>query len=150
MAAFGLDINSGAVCVYGPDTTKHEALDALIDAVSNGDVVTDAEAFRQAVYEREKVMSTGIGQGVAIPHVRIDEVLRPTMAVGISDEGIDFDTLDNEPVNIVVLFAMPTGSQKEYLSLLAQVMTAMKTPGFREGLLECDSADDVAIYLNQA
>ena len=149
MSAFGLDIDAGAVCLYGPNTTKHEALDTLVDAVASCNVVTDLEAFREAVHDRERVMSTGIGQGVAIPHVRIDQVARPAMGVGLSKDGIDFDTLDNDPVHIVVLFAMPTGSQKEYLRLLAKVMTTMKKPGFREALMDCGAMDEVAALLNK-
>ena len=150
MSAFGLDIDAGAVCLYGPDTTKHEALNTLVDAVASCSVVTDLEAFRAAVHDRERVLSTGIGQGVAIPHVRINQVTRPAMVVGLSKDGIDFDTLDNDPVRIVVLFAMPTGSQKEYLRLLATVMTAMKKPGFREALMDCEALDEAAALLNES
>ncbi|MCL4218383.1 MAG: PTS sugar transporter subunit IIA [Candidatus Hydrogenedentes bacterium] len=150
MSAFGVTIPEEAVCIYPADTTKHEAIDQLVHAIVSSGVVSDEEQFRTAVYERESVMSTGIGSGVAIPHVRIDEVVRPAVGVGISEQGIDFDTLDNEPVNVIVMFAMPSGSQKEYLGLLAQVMQALKVPGFRENLIACKSGQDVAQMLNSA
>jgi len=149
MGVFGTDIQREAVCVFEPGRTKHEALDAMVDAISKSGGVSDVEAFRRAVYDREAVMSTGIGQGVAIPHVRLPVIQEPTVGVGISPEGIDFDTLDNEPVHIIVLFAMPSGSQKEYLGLLAQVMVTLKIPGFREKLLECRSCDEVLKVLNE-
>lgn len=141
MSAFGIHIGPETVCIFEPGVTKHEALDSMVDAVAKTDAVNDVEGFRRAVLDRESVMSTGIGQGVAIPHVRIDAITRPTLGVGVSREGMDFDTLDDEPVQIVVMFAMPAGSQKEYLGLLAQVMMSLKTPGFRDSLLACETPD---------
>ncbi|MBN2308201.1 MAG: PTS sugar transporter subunit IIA [Candidatus Hydrogenedentes bacterium] len=148
MSAFGIDLEAGAVRIYGPGLSKHDALDILVDAVADSGAVMDREAFRRAVRERESVMSTGIGYGVAIPHVRIDPVRRPYIGVGISKDGIDYDTLDNQPVHVVVLFAMPSGSQREYLRLLAQVMTALKVPGFREALTACSTPQEVVDILN--
>jgi mannitol/fructose-specific phosphotransferase system IIA component (Ntr-type) len=93
-------------------------------------------------------MSTGVGSGIAIPHVCIGEVQRPVLGVGISPSGIDFAALDGEPVYIIVLFAMPAGSQKEYLSLLAQVMRALKDSAFREQLIACQTREEAASVLN--
>lgn len=148
MHRFGLPIDKAAVRIFPNGISKHEALDQLTEAINSVGVVTNLESFAHAVRERETVMSTGIGCGVAIPHVRIDAVTKPAVGVGISHQGIEFNTLDNKPVHIVVLFAMPTGSQKEYLGLLAQVMTAMKETGFREALGACETPDDVARLLN--
>ncbi len=148
MSVFGLTIDKSAVCMYPDPVSKKEALDRLVDAIASTGVVSDTEAFRRAVHEREAVMSTGIGSGVAIPHVRIDAVQTATMGVGISQHGIDFNTLDNKPVNIIVLFAMPCASQKEYLTLLARVMTALKAAGFRDQLAVCTTPEEVASLLN--
>jgi mannitol/fructose-specific phosphotransferase system IIA component (Ntr-type) len=148
MHRFGLPIDKAAVRIFPNGISKHDALDRLIEAVNAVGAITNLDAFARAVRERETVMSTGIGCGVAIPHVRIDGVTKPTVGVGISHQGIEFNTLDDKPVHIVVLFAMPTGSQKEYLGLLAQVMTAMKEIGFREELGACQTADEVVALLN--
>ncbi len=150
MGAFGIDIDKEAICIFGDNVTKNEALEHLVDAILKTRVVDDREVFRQAVYERESVMSTGIGSGVAIPHVRIPEVKRPTIGLGLSRAGIPFETLDNAPVHVIVLFAMPSGSQREYLRLLAQVMLTLKVPGFRERLLACDTPEEVQAVLNQS
>jgi len=149
MGAFGADIPKEAVRVFGPEVDKHDVLDAMVRSIADTGVVKDVEALRRAVYDREAVMSTGIGQGIAIPHVRIDAVTAPAVGVGVSNSGIDFDTLDNEPVHILVLFAMPSGSQKEYLGLLAKVMTALKQPGFRDKLLACSDTDELVAVLNE-
>jgi fructose-specific phosphotransferase system IIA component len=137
------------VCILDSGVSKHDALDRLVSCIAATGAISDTEAFRQAVKEREAVMSTGIGSGVAIPHVRIDAVKRPTVGIGISREGIDFGTLDNKPVNIIILFAMPTGSHKEYLGLLAQVMTVMKAPGFRDQLAGCSETSEVIGLVNR-
>lgn len=148
MSAFGIDIDPKAVCIYREPPTKHEALDTLVQAIGGTDVIDSLPDFQKAVYEREAVMSTGIGSGVAIPHVRSTAVRRPAVAVGLCPDGIDFDTLDNQPVSIIVLFAMPAGSQKDYLGLLAQVMLAMKMDGFREKLMQCNTSQEVADLIN--
>jgi len=147
MAAFGIDIDRSRIRVFKQPMSKHDVLDQLVDALFASGALADREAFRKAVYDRESVMSTGIGQGVAIPHVRTDGVLEPAITVGISQQGIDFDTLDNQLVHAVVLFAMPAGSQKEYLGLLAQVMTALKKPGFRERLFACETPEEAEAVL---
>ena len=127
--------------------SKYEALDQLVDAIISTKVVTDREAFRKALYDRESIRSTGFRR-VAIPHVRIDEILEPTMGVGVSPKGIDFESLDNEPVNIIVLFAMPSGSDKQYLGWLAQVMMALRSEGFVDGLVGCKTPEEVVSFLN--
>ena len=93
MSAFGIEIARDQIYVVPEGASKHEALEALIDAVSTNPVVKDVAAFRRAVYEREGIMSTGIGEGIAIPHVRIPEITEATLGVGIAPGGIDFDTL---------------------------------------------------------
>lgn len=150
MAAFGIEISEEAVRVFGEGVTKSVALDCLVDAIADAGWVTDREAFRKAVFEREAIMSTGIGGGVGIPHVRIDEVSQPAIAVGVSSSGIEYDTLDDKPVNVMVLFAMPSGSHKDYLGLLAQVMLALKAPGFREKLIACGTREELAAMLNES
>jgi mannitol/fructose-specific phosphotransferase system IIA component (Ntr-type) len=109
-------------------------------------VIDDREAFQKALYERESIRSTGF-KGVAIPHVRIDEISEPTVGVGICREGIDFDSLDSDRVNIVVLFAMPSGSDKEYLGFLAKVMMALRSGDFCEKLLACETSEEVETVL---
>jgi len=148
MTAFGKKIPTEAICIFKGATSKFDALEAMIDALMRTGQVTDREALRKALFEREAIRSTGF-RSVAIPHVRIDEVLEPTMGVGVSKEGIDFEALDSEPVNIVVLFAMPSGSDKEYLGLLAQVMMSLRTPGFCDRLIECKKPEEVVNFLEK-
>lgn len=143
MSVFGVDIPQTQICLVKGGVSKHDALEALIAAVATNPAVTDREAFGRAVHERESVMSTGIGGGIAIPHVRIPQVTRATLGVGIAPKGLDFGTLDNEPVHILVLFATPEGADKEYLSLLAQVMMALRDRALFDRLVACRSPAEV-------
>lgn len=143
MSAFGIDIPLNQICLLDDDLSKQDALERLIDAVAQSPFVSDREVFGQAVHDRESVMSTGIGGGIAIPHVRIKQVLEPTLGVAVSKQGLDFGTLDNKPVHILVLFATPEGADKEYLGLLAQVMVALRNKDLYNTLMACESREGV-------
>ncbi len=146
MSAFGKSIPRDLICVFPEGLNKHQALERMLEMIAQTGVITDTRAFLQALFERESIRSTGF-KGIAIPHVRIDGITEPTIGVGLSPSGIDFDSLDNAPVNIVVLFAMPSGSDKEYLGYLARVMMSLRTAGFSQKLLACRTAEDAAQVL---
>ncbi len=149
MSVFGFDIDPSLVTMVKGGVSKHDALDQLVDVMAKHPAITDAEAFRRAVHEREGVMSTGIGGGVGIPHVRMKQVSSLIVGVGIAPKGLDYDTLDNEPVYVMVLFATPEGAAREYLKLLAQVMGALrKDSTLFEKLMDCRTPKAVADLLN--
>ncbi len=143
MSVFGIKIEESQVCLLKNRPSKRDALEALINAVARNPVISDRDAFQRAVFEREAVNSTGIGGGVAIPHVRLEGVAAPTVGVAVAPEGVDYDTLDNKPVYLMVLFATPKGADKEYLSLLAQVMQALRDQELLERLITCKTAAEV-------
>jgi PTS system fructose-specific IIC component len=149
MSAFGIDVNVQCVRIFD-GAAKKEAIDQLVDAVATTGAVTDTEALRMALHAREGQVSTGIGGGVAIPHVRIEAVKTPVLAVGLSRSGIDFGSSDGAPVQVVVLFAMPPDTNKLYLGLLAQVMVALKVPNFYERLISCATPGEVVGILNES
>lgn len=149
MSAFGLDITEEQVCVIPKGSGKRDALELMINAVGHSPNVLDVEALRAAVYEREDIQSTGIGEGIAVPHVRIPEVTEATLGVGIAPSGIPFDTIDNKPVHVLVLFATPAGATNEYLSLLAQVMVSLRNQDLFDGLVACKTSAEVIALLNQ-
>lgn len=143
MSAFGKEIPQSQICIIKGGASKHEALETLIDAVATNPAVTNRGAFAAAVHEREAVMSTGIGGGIAIPHVRIPQITEATLGVAVIPKGLDFGSLDNELVQIMVLFATPEGADKEYLGLLAKVMCALRDPVLFERLVACRCPSDV-------
>jgi len=107
-------------------TTKDEALVEMVDAVAGTDAVANRDELLGAVRAREKILSTGIGLGIAIPHARIGSVRRFVVAVGRHKRGLDFESIDQKPVHIVVLIAGPKDTQKPYLELLAQLSKRLK------------------------
>ena len=99
-------------------TDKDAILAALVDAAASSDAVADRDALLSAVRERENLLSTGIGLGIAIPHARIESVHDFVVAVGRHAAGLDFGSIDGRPVHIVVLIAGPQDAKKPYLELL--------------------------------
>jgi len=150
MSAFGIDIDARCVRIFNDETTRDQALNQLVDAVASTGAISEVENLRTAIREREESMSTGIGGGVAIPHVRIKTVIRPVIGVGVSKHGVEFRAADNKPVYVIVLFAMPPDSSKLYLGLLAQVMVALKAPNFLERLVTCGKPQEVVAVLNES
>lgn len=148
MSKLGIDIGKDQVCVIAEGASKKEALDTLITAMGQHEAITDVEAFRKAVFEREAVTSTGIGKGIAIPHVRIPEVTQPIIGVAVSPTGVDYETLDNKPVHLLVLFATPVEGNKAYLGLVAQVMSLLQDKEFYEGLIASKTVGEVHALLH--
>ncbi len=149
MSDVELNIPIGQIRMIPGGTSKHDALTMMIDAVSANPAVLDRDAFRRAVFEREAVMSTGIGNGVAVPHVRIAEVSVPTIGFGVAPDGIDFQALDNRPVYVVVLFATPLGAEKAYLSLMAKTMLILRNRNLFASLISCETPQQVHAVLNR-
>ncbi|NLV42770.1 MAG: PTS sugar transporter subunit IIA [Candidatus Hydrogenedentes bacterium] len=149
MAQLDIVIPKEQIVILPPGLDKSAALDRLVDAMAGNPVITDGAAFRRAVFEREAVMSTGIGNGVAVPHVRIAEVTVPTLGLAVSAEGVDFQALDNRPAHILVLFATPVGSEKTYLAMLAKVMLVLRNRNLYASLLSCHTPEEVHAVLNR-
>lgn len=148
MPIFGKEIPESQICIIRKKTTKYDVLDTLIDAMKKNSAITNPDLFRKAVFDREEITSTGIGGGIAIPHVRMEEVKETTIGIAIVPEGVDFDAIDNQPVHLIVLFATPKNKDKEYLQLVAKVMQALRDESLYQRLLKCQSPHQVALCLN--
>ena len=111
--------------------SKYEILDALIDILAEAPEVLDADALTMAIAKREEMMSTGLGRGIAIPHVRINEVTDLVMAVGLVRNGIpDYDSMDGETVKLVFMSAARPDQHEEHLRLLSHISGALKRDAF--------------------
>lgn len=148
-SVFGAPLGPAQVCVYRPGTSKAGALLELVAAVAAHAGVTDHELFRGAVFEREAQRSTGIGAGVAIPHVRTPAIRSAVMGVGVSAQGIDYSAVDGQPVHLVVLFATPAEGNDEYLGLLRQVMMALRGTDLYNRLIQCHTREEVVGVLQR-
>ncbi len=143
-------IDKDRVCIL-QGNKKKEVLLELIELISQQGEVHDIERLKDAIFYREKLMSTGIGLGIAVPHVRIEGVYHPIVAMGISHEGIlDYESIDNQPVKIVVMIVAGKWQHKEYIKLLSLIVTKMKDDSLRGKLIRSRSPEEIyKILLNE-
>lgn len=129
---------------------KDDVLMELADLIAvSPEVHNEENVIYKALIEREKLGSTGIGKGVAIPHAKTDAADRLTIAFGISKEKIDFKSLDNENVNIFFVFASPMKDSQVYLKVLARISRLIREEEFRNELLACKIPAEVIECINK-
>src|SRR5512135_2152010 len=128
-------------------TNRWEAIDELINnLVATGKIAPEHhDAIAAVVKKRESSMSTGIGFGIGIPHASTDLINEVVGALGRSKTGVNFDALDNHPVNLVMLFLVPQGQFQKHLHTLANIAKLMHKADFRSAL---ESAPDADAMLN--
>lgn len=121
---------------------KDSALNSIIANAENVGLIFKVDSFKKAIFEREEVMSTGIGYGLAIPHAKCEFIDKFFISIGIHKEGLFWESIDNKPVHVVFLIGGPM-EQSVYLQILSKLMRAMKSPKNRELLFTANSAEDV-------
>lgn len=137
-------------CILLKSRTKTEAILELLDLVKEIFSEHDFENLKKEVFFREQLMSTGIGNGIAIPHVRYEGIKDPLIIVGIQPEKIDdYDSMDGEPVSIVFLFIVGKDQHKNYLRLLSLVSRKLKENNFRQNLLKSKNGEEIASLLTK-
>jgi PTS system nitrogen regulatory IIA component len=127
--------------IDSPD--RDAALTSLIDTLEASGRLKDREAFHQAILEREKIVSTGIGMGVAIPHAKLCDYEDFFIVIGVHKSGIEWGSLDGSPVHLVFMIGGPELMQTEYLQILSRLTTAIKCEEKRKQLLAATSAEQV-------
>ncbi len=123
--------------------SKRDIINELVDLFADDDRVTDLEKVKASVWEREKIMSTGVGKGFAIPHVKTDAVEEIVAAFGKLSSPIDFEALDGKPVNLIFLLIGKENLVGPHIKLLSRISRMMNNDKFRNKLLETDSAKDI-------
>lgn len=121
---------------------KRSAISELVNAINSSGKVTDVQQVLGAVLDREKIMSTGIGNGVAIPHGKSDAVGELVAALGIKKEGIDFESLDGEPAFIFFLLVSPPDISGPHIKALARISRLLKDEEFRKALIESKTSQE--------
>ncbi|MCL6493638.1 MAG: PTS sugar transporter subunit IIA [Ignavibacterium sp.] len=124
-------------------TDKESAINELIDLFNNDPRVDDIEKVRQAVLDREKIMSTGVGKGFAIPHGKTDSVKEIIAAFGRKKDGIEYDALDGNPVNLIFLLVGRDTMISAHIKLLSRVSRMMNKDDFRLRLLNAETSDEI-------
>ena len=128
---------------------KEEAIAELLELLVRTGRVTSRDELLEALYERESKGSTGIGEGVAIPHARHPEVDGAQVAAGVSKEGIDFDALDDRDVQVIFLVVAEEENPSANVEALAELGNLVQMPGIYDRLVEADSADEFVKVLGE-
>ena len=132
-----MEILSGKSVIVGlRGQTKQEILEELVDALEVGDKITDREKVLEAVLQREEIMSTGIGHGIAIPHGKSEYVTELGGVLGTRRDGVDFDALDGNPTFIFFLLVSPMDVSGPHIKALAMISRLLKGEGFRQRLIQ--------------
>jgi PTS system nitrogen regulatory IIA component len=127
-------LNEKAVTANLKSTSKEAVLRELVDILSKAEGIKGKEDLLKILMSRESLGSTGIGQGVGIPHAKTNSVKKLVAALGISAQGVQFDALDGEPVHIFFLLVAPEDSAGPHLKALARISRLLKDKFFRESL----------------
>jgi len=136
-------LSHDCLAVHLEGDAKEELLDELLGLLERQSLLHDPAEARQAIFEREAQMSTGMEHGVAIPHARTDAVDRLVCAVGLKPEGIDFGALDGQPSKIFVLSLSPKNAPAPHVQFMATISRALGSDEGRERVLAAKTADDL-------
>jgi PTS system fructose-specific IIC component len=142
-------LNEKVIVTKLAGTTKAEILNAMIDLAATSERVTDKEKMRSAILEREKIMSTGVGSGFAIPHGKTDAVQDIVAAFAITEQPIDYQSLDDQPVRIVFLLVGKDNSVGPHIKLLSRISRLMNKEEFRKKLIDAESPSEILQIFKQ-
>ena len=129
---------------------KQETLDMAVDLMCASGKINDTEAYRKQVYLREEESTTGIGEGIAIPHGKGDCVSKPGLAAMVIKNGVDFDSLDGDPVTLLFLIAAPNTEDNVHLEVLSKLSMMLMDEQFTEALRNATSAEEFLSIIDKA
>ena len=132
-----------------PGNTKNEVIDAMIELVASSPKVMDKEKVRKAIFEREEIMSTGVGNGFAIPHGKTEAVSDIVAAFAVTAQPIDYQSLDEKPVRLVFLLVGKDNLVGPHIKLLSRISRLMNKEEFRRRLLDMKSPREILDALDQ-
>ena len=143
LAVESIDLNVRA-------NTKKEALDKAVKLMAKSGKISNVDMYRKGVYDREDESTTGIGEGIAIPHCKSDAVKKPGLAAMIIPEGVDFDALDGEKVHLIFLIAAPNTEDNVHLEVLSKLSVLLMDEAFTNKLKNAKSVKDFLNIIDSA
>ena len=139
-----------SVSLTAAPKTKSETLDMAVDLMVKSEKISDREAYRKQVYLREEESTTGIGEGIAIPHGKCDAVKKPGLAAMVIKNGVEFEALDDEPVTLLFLIAAPNTEDNIHLDVLSKLSVMLMDEEFTESLRNASSVDEFMDIIDKA
>lgn len=134
----------------GTPAGKKEALDQMVDLMVKSGKIADPETYRKGVYAREEEGTTGIGEGIAIPHCKSDAVKKPGLAAMVVKNGVDFDALDGEKVDLIFLIAAPNTKENVHLDVLSRLSVLLMDESFTAALKRAETVDEFLEVIDNA
>lgn len=142
-------LNKNLIC-FSELEKKQDNLEMLIQMIEKENLVEDKNQLRKSIFEREDLMSTGIGLGIAIPHVRIKGVDDILISILINKKGIeDYDSLDGLPVKIIIMIVAGDEQHKDYLILLSRIVKMLKKDFIRKNMVESMTEEEVIELISE-
>ncbi|MFH5778528.1 PTS fructose transporter subunit IIABC [Heyndrickxia oleronia] len=130
-------------------TEKMDAIEELVSVLDSANKLNDRAEFKKAILKREEQSTTGIGEGIAIPHAKTKAVKQAAIAFGRSSNGVDYDSLDGQPSHLFFMIAAPEGANNTHLEALSRLSTILLKQEVRQLLLEANSEDDILNIINR-
>lgn len=130
-------------------TSKSEVINALVDVLDNHDSITDIEAVRSAIFEREEMMSTGVGKGLGLPHAKTSAARQTVAAFATTAHPVDFGSVDNEPIQLLLLLVGPEEHKSQHVKILGRISRLVSRDDFRQRLIEADTPKTVIQVLRE-
>jgi PTS system fructose-specific IIC component len=143
-------LDSRSININGTPSSKEDAINQMVELMSKSGKITNKEEYKQKVLAREAEGSTGIGEGIAIPHAKCDAVSKPGLAAMVVKGGVDFDSLDGEPVSLIFLIAAPNTKENVHLDVLGKLSVMMMDEDFSEKLRNAKSVDEFLQIIDDA
>ena len=143
-------LDARSILLDASPKSKSEALDQIVDLMVKSEKINDKEAYRKQVYAREEESTTGIGEGIAIPHGKCDAVTKPGLAAMVVTDGVDFDSLDGEPVTLMFLIAAPNTEDNIHLDVLSKLSVLLMNEEFTESLRNAKTVEEFMNIINDA
>ena len=143
-------LDARSILLDASPKSKSEALDQIVDLMVKSEKINDKEAYRKQVYAREEESTTGIGEEIAIPHGKCDAVTKPGLAAMVVKDGVDFDSLDGEPVTLMFLIAAPNTEDNIHLDVLSKLSVLLMNEEFTESLRNAKTVEEFMNIINDA
>ena len=129
---------------------KEEAVDRLVSLMDAGGRLKDTAGYKEGILAREALGSTAIGEGIAIPHAKVEAVKAPGLAAMVVPEGVDYDAFDGSLANLLFMIAAPAEGADVHLEALSRLSTLLMNPGFKEGLMGAADKDEFLRIIDEA
>ena len=143
-------LNEEAIQINGVANSKNEVIDKMVDLMTKNGNINDKEKYKQTVLKREEEGTTGIGEGIAIPHGKSDAVSKPGLSAMVVPNGVEFNSLDGQPAKLLFLIAAPNTKDNVHLDVLSRLSTLLMDIEFRSALLNAKSPKEFLACIDRA